>query len=56
MIGAIFSPTDPVTVFDVFKKNTNIPKKVKIILSGEALFNDVFSIVLFLFFLTFGWL
>ncbi|WP_150465559.1 cation:proton antiporter [Francisella sp. SYW-2] len=52
MIGAIFSPTDPVTVFDVFKKNTNVPKKVKTILSGEALFNDVFSIVLFLFFLS----
>ncbi|WP_231138694.1 cation:proton antiporter [Francisella orientalis] len=52
MIGTIFSPTDPVTVFDVFKKNKNVPKKVKTILSGEALFNDVFSIVLFLLFLS----
>ncbi|QIW09245.1 sodium:proton antiporter [Francisella sp. LA112445] len=52
MIGAIFSPTDPVTVFDVFKKNKNVPANVKTILSGEALFNDVFSIVLFLFFLS----
>ncbi|MBK2356349.1 cation:proton antiporter [Francisella hispaniensis] len=48
IVGAIFSPTDPVTVFAVFKISKNVPKKVKSILSGEAMFNDVFSIVIFL--------
>lgn len=52
MVGAIFSPTDPVTVFAVFKTSKNIPTKIKSILTGEALLNDVFSIVLFLILLS----
>ncbi|MEY8715757.1 cation:proton antiporter [Francisella philomiragia] len=52
MVGAILSPTDPVTVFAVFKTTKNVPEKVKAILSGEAIFNDVFSIVLFLILLS----
>ncbi|MED7819538.1 MULTISPECIES: cation:proton antiporter [unclassified Francisella] len=47
LVGAIISPTDPVTVFAVFKKNQNVPEKVKSVLIGESLFNDVISIVLF---------
>lgn len=50
--GAILSPTDPVTVFAVFKTNKNVPEKVKTLLSGEASFNDVFSIVIFLILLS----
>lgn len=52
MVGAILSPTDHVTVFAVFKTTKNVPEKVKAILSGEAIFNDVFSIVLFLILLS----
>ncbi|BCD92473.1 hypothetical protein fh0823_26120 [Francisella halioticida] len=47
LVGAIISPTDPVTVFAIFKKNENIPDKVKSTLIGESLFNDVVSIILF---------
>lgn len=47
LVGAIISPTDPVTVFAILKKNQNIPEKVKSVLIGESLFNDVISIVLF---------
>ncbi|AJI52360.1 cation:proton antiporter [Francisella philomiragia] len=52
MVGAVLSPTDPVTVFAVFKSTKAVPEKVKAILSGEAMFNDVFSIVLFLILLS----
>ncbi|QEO57971.1 cation:proton antiporter [Francisella marina] len=52
MVGAVLSPTDPVTVFAVFKSTKAVPEKVKAILSGEAIFNDVFSIVLFLILLS----
>ncbi|KFJ68814.1 sodium/hydrogen exchanger family protein [Francisella tularensis] len=46
------SPTDPVTVFAVFKTSKSVPMRVKSILSGEAMFNDVFSIVIFLILLS----
>ncbi|AEB27055.1 Na+/H+ antiporter NhaP [Francisella cf. novicida Fx1] len=52
IVGAIFSPTDPVTVFAVFKTSKSVPMRVKWILSGEAMFNDVFSIVIFLILLS----
>ncbi|EDX19417.1 transporter, monovalent cation:proton antiporter-2 (CPA2) family [Francisella tularensis subsp. novicida FTE] len=52
IVGAIFSPTDPVTVFAVFKTSKSVPMRVKSILSGEAMFNDVFSIVIFLILLS----
>ncbi|AXA34363.1 cation:proton antiporter [Francisella adeliensis] len=56
LVGAIVSPTDPVTVFAVFKKNKNVPTRVKSLLEGESLFNDVISIVLFMILvsITFG--
>lgn len=50
--GGILSPTDPVTVFAVFKSTKAVPEKVKARLSGDAIFNDVFSIVLFLILLS----
>ncbi|MBK2093442.1 cation:proton antiporter [Francisella philomiragia] len=50
LIGAIISPTDPVTLFEVLKSNKNMPEKIKILLEGESLFNDVVSIVLFTMF------
>ncbi|MDC0534327.1 sodium:proton antiporter [Francisellaceae bacterium] len=52
LIGAIISPTDPIAVFAVFKKNKNIPTKTKTHIAGEALFNDVASIVLFIILVT----
>ncbi|MDN9007130.1 hypothetical protein [Francisella tularensis] len=29
LIGAIISPTDPVTLFEVLKSNKNMPEKIK---------------------------
>lgn len=52
IVGAILSPTDPVAVFAVFKTTKHVPEKIKATLSGEASFNDVFSIVIFLILLS----
>ena len=47
LFGTIIAPTDPIAVLSVFKTNKNIPVHTRIQISGEALFNDAFSILLF---------
>lgn len=46
VFGALISPTDPISVIGVMK-TTNAPHSVRMKITGEALFNDAASIVLF---------
>jgi len=46
LFGAIIMPTDPVSVLAVFKE-LGVPKKLKMIVEGESLFNDGTSVVMF---------
>eukprot|EP00871_Galdieria_phlegrea_P000251 jgi/Galph1/1226/GphlegSOOS_G5964.1 len=49
LFGAIVSPTDPVAVNGILKtKKDLLPKFQKFIITGEALFNDAVSVVLFI--------
>ncbi|BCL52983.1 hypothetical protein BSY87_04260 [Francisella tularensis subsp. holarctica FSC022] len=50
LIGAIISPTDPVTLLKFLNLTKICQKRLKILLEGESLFNDVVSIVLFTMF------
>lgn len=47
LFGALISPTDPIAVLAVFKEAKSIPKKIKMRITGEALFNDAAGIILF---------
>lgn len=47
LFGSLISPTDPIAVLAVFKETKNIPKKIKMRITGEALFNDAAGIILF---------
>jgi monovalent cation:H+ antiporter, CPA1 family len=46
LFGAIIMPTDPVSVLAVFKE-LGVPKRLKMIVEGESLFNDGTSVVMF---------
>lgn len=50
LFGALISPTDAVAVMDILK-GASISEKVKARISGESLFNDGISVVLFTLFL-----
>jgi CPA1 family monovalent cation:H+ antiporter len=47
IFGAVISPTDPIAVLSVFKVCKNIPTKMKMRITGEAMFNDAAAILLF---------
>lgn len=49
LFGALAAPTDAVAVTAILKKS-RIPKRLKVIISGESLFNDGVGLVLFLTF------
>lgn len=46
LFGALISPTDPIAVIGILSKY-NIPKKLKIEIIGESLFNDGVGVVVF---------
>lgn len=46
IFGALISPTDPVAVMSVLKKDNKIPSDIKKIILGESLFNDATGILL----------
>eukprot|EP00871_Galdieria_phlegrea_P001259 jgi/Galph1/2133/GphlegSOOS_G803.1 len=47
LMGAIISPTDPVTVMSVLKNRAgSVPEFHRILVMGESLFNDVVGVVL----------
>lgn len=50
LFGALISPTDAVAVLEILK-NTKISERNQIRISGESLFNDGVSVVLYTFFL-----
>ncbi|NOZ85379.1 MAG: sodium:proton antiporter [Deltaproteobacteria bacterium] len=47
LLGAILSPTDPVSVLSLFKK-IGVSEDLKHLVEGEALFNDGTAVVLFM--------
>ncbi|MGX5219067.1 cation:proton antiporter [Pseudomonas segetis] len=46
VFGALISPTDPIAVMGILK-SAGAPKSVELVISGESLFNDGVSVVLF---------
>ncbi|CAX53483.1 Na+/H+ antiporter (plasmid) [Erwinia billingiae Eb661] len=46
IFGALISPTDPIAVMGILK-SAGAPKSVEVVISGESLFNDGVSVVLF---------
>ncbi len=47
LFGSLIAPTDPMAVLSIFSK-INAPRQMQIVISGESLFNDAFSIVFFI--------
>lgn len=50
IFGALISPTDPVAVMSVLKKNKTLDSNLKITIIGESLFNDATGILLLIIF------
>ncbi|MCF6766792.1 sodium:proton antiporter [Thiotrichales bacterium 19S11-10] len=48
LFGALISPTDPIAVLGVLKTTNAVPKKIKMRITGEALFNDAAGILFFI--------
>lgn len=46
LFGALISPTDPIAVMGIISK-FNIPKKLKVEIVGESLFNDGVGVIVF---------
>jgi monovalent cation:H+ antiporter, CPA1 family len=46
VFGALISPTDPIAVMGILK-SAGAPRSVEVVISGESLFNDGVSVVLF---------
>ena len=46
IFGALISPTDPIAVMGILK-SAGAPKNLEIVITGESLFNDGISVVLF---------
>lgn len=46
LFGALISPTDPIAVMGIISKY-NIPKKLKVEIVGESLFNDGVGVIVF---------
>ncbi|MBU0515654.1 MAG: cation:proton antiporter [Proteobacteria bacterium] len=46
LFGALISPTDPVSVLAIFRE-VGAPKRLRVIMEGESLFNDGTGVVLF---------
>lgn len=46
IFGALISPTDPIAVGSVLK-HSKMPAKLRVIISGESLFNDAVGLLLF---------
>lgn len=46
VFGALISPTDPIAVLGILQ-SAGAPKNVELVMSGESLFNDGVSVVLF---------
>ena len=46
LFGALISPTDPISVASIINKS-NVPLRLKTIISGESMFNDGVGLVLF---------
>jgi CPA1 family monovalent cation:H+ antiporter len=46
VFGALISPTDAIAVLAIFKNVRNTPNRLKVIITGESLFNDAAGIVL----------
>jgi CPA1 family monovalent cation:H+ antiporter len=47
LFGALISPTDPIAVLSILKE-ANIPRSLEVKITGESLFNDGVSIVVFI--------
>ncbi len=52
LFGVILAPTDPVAALSLLRR-TSAPVKVREVITGESLFNDGASIILFLFLVAF---
>ena len=46
LFGALIAPTDPISVLAIFKK-MGVPRRLRVIVEGESLFNDGTGIVIF---------
>jgi len=46
LLGAIISPTDPISVLSMFRE-LGVPKRLSVLVGGESLFNDAVGLVIF---------
>ncbi len=46
LFGALISPTDPISVISIFRE-VGAPKRLRVLMEGESLFNDGAGVVLF---------